>query len=145
MALTRYLLVIIRAMLVLCWASCAAAATLALSQPGVPLDPVLLIICGAISTLAGATTLAIRVNKLIMDRPEQPLVRPWFFAIAHMLGSWLAGVVAFLGGRINSSGDDTLMLAVLLMSFLGATGVEKVAEMYLPKVLPQAKPPGGSP
>jgi hypothetical protein len=146
MAVTRYLLIIMRAVLVVCWASCAAAASIALAHPGVPLDPVLVVICGAISTLSGATTLAIRVNTLIMESPEKPLVRPWFFVIAHMLGSWLAGVMAFLGTRINGNGDDTAMLAVLLMSFGGAKVIEKAAEIYLPKVLPTQppNPPGGA-
>lgn len=135
MTSTRYLLIVLRATLFLCWASTGAAATIVLgqSQPYV-LDPVLAMLSCVISTLSGASALAIRVNTLLLADPNKPMTRPWLFAVAHMLGSWLAGLVAFLSGRINHWDTDNVMLTVLVLSFGGAKVVELLVEKFLPVI-----------
>lgn len=142
MSATRYLLIILRAVLLMCWVGTAIAGSVVAfsDHPMAPLqiDPVLTLLTCITSTLAGATTLAIRVNNLLMEKDQPPLVRPWLFAISHMLGSWLAGLAAFIAGRVNSWDAWNSLLVVLLMSFAGAKGLEKLAEKYLPVVRPPA-------
>ena len=127
---------------VLMWSSVGAAAAVLVTTktPELQLDPLLVVLACVISTLAGGTSLAVRVNNLLMGgevgedgmpKPPQPLVRPWLFAAAHMGGSWMAGVAAFLMGRSNDWGVWTVLLGVLFMSFLGAKGIELAAERWL--------------
>lgn len=146
---TRYALVIFRAVLALAWTSTAAAAAVTVAK-GAPivLDPTVTVLTVILSTLAGATALFIRINNLLLkqeaDREEgcepRKFVRPWLFATAHMLGSWLMGVVAFLAG--HAFGWDVWygLMSVVLLSFGGATACERLAERYL-SVLPLAPPP----
>ena len=138
MTTTRYLLIVLRSMLVFCWGGAAAAAgAIALStspMPPLQLDPVLALLSCFTSSLAGATTLAIRVNNLLMGEASKPMVKPWLFALSHMLGSWLAGLAGFLVGRVNGWEPWNALLIVLLMSFVGAKGLELLAEKYLPVI-----------
>ena len=137
---TRYLLALIRAGVMLAWMPTAALAVVVTSQvqgPVIVLDWGLVAIAAAISTLTGGTTLAIRVNQRLMAEPDRPLVRPWMFAISHMLGSWVAGVSAFLGAMSREIGVWELLLGVLLASFLGAKFLEMAAEKWLPVVVPK--------
>lgn len=131
-----YATICIRAMMVMMWLPTGAyAAIVAIDKGATPLvlDPVLIILTAVISTLAGATTLAIRLNAMLND-PEgedekgRPKWRPWPFCIAHMLGSWLAGTTAFLIGRSQSYDVWNSLLLVLLLAFLGAKGVETIAQ-----------------
>lgn len=135
---TRYLLIVLRSMLAFCWAGAAAAAgVIALSTsptPPLQLDPVLALLSCFTSSLAGATTLAIRVNNLLMAEASKPMVKPWLFALSHMLGSWLAGLAGFLVGRVNIWDPWNSLLIVLLLSFMGAKGLELLAEKYLPVI-----------
>jgi hypothetical protein len=110
------------------------------APPELSVDPVLVILVCVISTLAGGTSLAIRINNLIMEEDQRardqgseprPFVRPWLFACAHMGGSWMAGLTGLLLGRANEWGVWTLLLGVLLMSFLGAKAIEMLAERFL--------------
>ena len=129
----------------LMWSSVAAAAIAVATNPQaeLALDPLLVILAVVISTLSGGTSLAVRVNNLLMGGEEgepKPLVQPWLFAGAHMGGSWMAGCAAFFMGRANDWGVWTLLLGVLFMSFLGAKGIELAAEKWLSVVrMPGAK------
>lgn len=131
----RYVRHVTHATLALLWASTAAASTLALQDGTViQFDGVMLVLTGIVSTLAGVTTLAIRVNAKLLEvdatgKPV-PFVRPWMFATAHMLGSWLAGVAIFIMSRMNHWDVWTSLFAVLMMSFLGSKGVEMLAEKW---------------
>jgi hypothetical protein len=148
---TRYILMTLRASLYLWWSgTAAAAAVIATREPdALALDPMLIVLSCVISTLSGGTALAIRVNALIVEEQKrareakaqaEPFIAPWLFAVAHMGGSWLAGVMAFLLGKSNDWGVWTLLLGVLLMSFAGAKAIEMVAEKWLAGIrLPGAK------
>lgn len=89
-----------------------------------------------ISTLSGATTLAISIAKELRDKPGQPLVAPWANAIAHMLGSWLAGTCAFVASMAGGVGVWSLLGAVLVASFAGSKGLELYAQKLLPGYMP---------
>lgn len=131
----RYVVAISRASLALLWATTAAAGTLALGDGStLYIDGLLVVLTAIVSTLAGVTTLAIRVNAKLLevdaDGKAKPFVRPWLFAISHMLGSWLAGVSIFILSRMNHWDVWTTLFSVLMLSFLGSKGVEMLAEKW---------------
>ena len=134
---TRYVLIAFKAALWLSWTSTAAAAVVvaANAPSALDLDPMLMLLVCIISTLAGATALAIRINNLLLagegDQAPKPFVRPWLFAAAHMGGSWMAGVAGFLLSRANAWDVWTSLLGVLVMSFGGAKVLEAFAERWL--------------
>lgn len=139
-----YLLLTLRWLLVFMWTPAIAAATVITAAKGsspLELDPLLLGISLAITTLAGATSLAIRINASLLENPERPLVRPWLFCLAHMLGSWLAGCLGFIMGRAQAWDVWTSLLVVLVASFMGAKFVEMMAEKYLSVIRPKTGDP----
>jgi phage shock protein PspC (stress-responsive transcriptional regulator) len=134
---TRYALTLLRALLALMWCGTAAAGlALGSNASTLQVDPVLMLLSAIIATLSGGTTLAIRVNNLLMSEPPQALVRPWLFVVAHMLGSWLAGLAFFLITRAQEADVWTSLIVVLVSSFTGSKAIEWVAERYLPVVRP---------
>ncbi len=84
------------------------------------------------STLAGATTLAIRINGQLLKDPDKPLPKPWLFCTAHMLGSWCAGSFFFMLAQHQHVGFWMGLGWVLLASFAGAKVLELAVERYLP-------------
>lgn len=143
----RYAVATMRATLALLWASTAAAGTVILASdqsPQLVIDTLLLVLTAVVATLAGVTTLAIRVNAKLLEADDdgrpKPFVRPWLFAISHMLGSWLAGCAMFILSRMNHWDVWTTLFSVLMLSFLGSKGVEMLAEKWMGgvKVTPTA-------
>jgi hypothetical protein len=96
------------------------------SQLNVPL--VLMMATMFVSTLAGVTTLAMRVVAEM--RATSALLNPWLYCASHMLGSWCAGVLAFVFSMQQHADVWVLLASVLLASFCGAKGLEKVADMW---------------
>jgi hypothetical protein len=137
----QYLIVILRAMVIAMWAPAAAfAAVLAGTGANAsPLNvPAALVVATALfSTLAGATTLALRLVSELRADPDKPLVKPWLYCLAHMLGSWCAGAFFFLIAMAQGYGVWTLLASVLLASFVGAKALEMAAERWLPTILPK--------
>lgn len=133
----KYLSIVIRATLALVWlpalAFAGVVATIAPTNPEVLEVPLIVLVVNLVfSTLAGGTTLAIRINAQLMSSPEMPLPRPWLFCLSHMLGSWLAGSFFFLIAQHNSVGIWMGFGMVLLGSFGGAKLLETAVEKYLP-------------
>ena len=124
------------------WTPTIAAATVVSlkASEALVLDFTLVVISGVITLLAGLTTLAIRVNAHLGVDPDAKLVRPFLFCSAHLLGSALAGLAAFVIGLANGWGNGPTLVAVLLMSFGGAAALEKVVERYL-SIMPFPKNP----
>ncbi len=140
MTAVRYLLSTIRWLLICMWAptvAAAAALTATHQKAELDLDLALLGVSMAITTLAGATSLAIRINATLLAEPDKPLVRPWLFCFAHMLGSWLAGCLGFIMGRSQQWDVWTSLLVILIAAFMGAKFVEMMAEKYLPVIRPK--------
>lgn len=127
------------------WAPTIAAATVVSLKTAGPLvlDSTLVTISIIITVLSALTTLAIRINAHLGADPNARLVRPFLFCSAHLLGSALAGMAAFLIGLSNEWSSGQTLLSVLLLSFGGAAGLEKIVERYLPLIpLPgRTKPP----
>ena len=97
---------------------------------------ILLIVVIALSTLAGATALVIRIDRELRDKPGVVFERPTLFAVAHMLGSWLAGTLAFILAESQNMNDWGELGFIITASFMGAKFIELVAEKYLIKTLP---------
>lgn len=145
--MTRYLSATIRCLLLFTWlaaAPCvyALAAVATADQMDVNIPASLLVATFLLSTLAGATTFAIRVVaelKTIADseNPSKPLVTPWLFCLSHMCGSWLAGTLFFLFAMQQQAGVWMLLSMVLLASFGGAKVIESAAERWLPTNYPK--------
>ncbi len=73
---TRYLLSMINALLAMLWLPAVAYAAALVREQGastLQIDPVVAIFCVVLATLAGATTLAARVNKL----PSRRILLEW--------------------------------------------------------------------
>jgi hypothetical protein len=144
----RHLRAAVWVLLLTLWAPVALAVG-ALATPAAPVvavalevSPLLLLISAALSTLSGATALLLRIDRELTAAPDRPLPRPWLFCSAHMLGSWLAGVMAFIGSqRADLSGWEVLF-AVLVASFVGARAIEMVAERWLARFSPPPPPAG---
>jgi hypothetical protein len=131
-----YLIIILRALVFLMWAPAAvfAATVAATGVDSSPLNvPASLVVATTMfSTLMGATTLAFRLVKQLQENPEKPLVRPWLYCLAHMLGSWGAGALCFVIAMSQGYGVWSLLALVMAGSFGGATALEKLAERVLP-------------
>lgn len=129
----RYLHVLFWSLLAFIWTpALAAAAVVSVGDSVLNIHPAVLVLTGVFSTLSGATTLAIRINKELDSAPGKKLPRPWLYCAAHMLGSWSMGAFVFLMNE-HFSVDVWLSFAnVLLGSFAGAAGLEQVANRWLP-------------
>lgn len=135
----------LQAMVIALWAPMAAfAAGLAVTgsnESPLNVPVVLLIACMVVSTLAGATTLAMQLMRELRanaaaGEPDKALLRPWLNALAHMLGSWLTSTFFFFVCMANNVGVWTLLGTVLLAAFAGSKVLEAVADKFLLSKLP---------
>lgn len=140
-----YLRVCLRAMLWLLWTPAlavsiflglspsiaVAGAVIVITIDGGTSIPLSLIIINTfLASLSGGTALVLRIDKELGREPGKRLVRPWLFCAAHMLGSWLAGALAFLMCQ-GTAWDVWYRLGfVIIASFLGAKFIELVAEKF---------------
>jgi hypothetical protein len=140
-----YLLIVLRAIVLLMWAPAAvfAAAIAATGAESGPLSvrPALIVATCLFSTLMGATTLCIRLVKDLQGSPDTPLVKPWLYCLAHMLGSWSAGALFFVVAMSQGAGVWTLLGMVMAASFAGAKACEWGADLLLPKTAAKADQP----
>ena len=88
----------------------------------------------AISTLSGVTALTLRVDAELRRVRSKKLPRPILFVSSHMLGSWLAGVLAFAISEHSVFDPWAQISAVIIASFTGAKFVEKISETWLNKM-----------
>lgn len=133
MITTRYLHILLRAIMVFVWTPAVAFAA-AVITPDSPLNvpPMVFLLCCVFSTLSGVTTLAIRINKQLDSKPGKPLPRPWLYCGGHMGGSWMAGSLAFFGAQSYHLDVWQAFALVLMASFGGATFIEYAIKKYLP-------------
>lgn len=150
----RYTLLTFKIVLIVLWLSAsvgAAYAAVTISKAGVSIvvDPTVTVLCCILSTLSGATALFVKVNNILLAQEEaraigeepRRFVAPWFFAIAHMLGSWTAGALAFLVSQAAEWSIWYQLVGVVIASFGGAAVLEKAVDRYL-SVMPLG-PQGG--
>ncbi|MES2909844.1 MAG: hypothetical protein V4718_00560 [Pseudomonadota bacterium] len=134
--MTRHITILIKLLAIFSWMPTAGlAAVVAQLGPDsefVNVTLLVVLVNLGFSTLAGATTLAIRINGQLLKNPEKPLPKPWLFCAAHMLGSWCAGSFFFMLGQHQHVGFWMCLGWVLLASFAGAKVLELAVERYLP-------------
>lgn len=127
-----------------------AATTIAVAQQSpasaIVIDWVLFAFSALLSTMSGAAALAWRLNGIVnaLGTPAAAtqIPRPWLFGTAHMLGSWLAGILAYLTARTATTWDVyAVLLSVGFASFGGARGLEIATERYLNGGKPFPKDP----
>ena len=136
----HYLCVVLRCMLVSLWLptiAFASTVTLDKTLEGVTLPT--LIIVFVLSSLSGATALLQRIDRELRENAAKKLPRPTLFAAAHMLGSWMAGCLAFLLCE-NQNANDWLELGIIVAaSFAGAKFIESISEKYLAQWTPKTE------
>jgi len=136
----NYLRIVLKCLLVALWLpALAIAGTVTLDQTldGITLPT--LIIVFVLSSLSGATALLQRIDRELRTSVTKTLPRPTLFASAHMLGSWLAGCLAFMLCE-NQNANDWLELGVIVAaSFAGAKFIESISEKYLAHWTPTTK------
>lgn len=132
----NYLRTVLWVVLVMLWTPAVAlAATMQNTLDGV--SPRVLATVAILSTLSGATALVLRIDKELRGmEPGTKLPRPVLFASAHMLGSWLAGVLGFFIAEGQKIDGWLGFVVIVTMSFVGAKAIEMVAEKYLASALP---------
>lgn len=114
--------------------SVSAAVVAGAIDPFVGITILHVLVMIVISTLSGLTALTIRMDSELKKYKNKDLPRPKLFVSSHMLGSWLAGVLAVSIAQQNNFSIWSQISIVIAASFTGAKFVEKVSEIYVGKV-----------
>lgn len=109
----------------------AWAATLTSQEVFSAIDWPVLALAFGLSTLSGATALVWRIDRELRNAPDGKLPRPLLFAASNLLGSWLAGALAWIMAQSQASGVWATLVIVILLSFSGARAIEVLAEKYI--------------
>ena len=90
-----------------------------------------------LSTLAGVAALLLRVSARLdmQEKGIEPVQRKnmLIFAAAHMFGSWVAGLLVFLGALHLNQPEWLVGVVILVASFAGAKFLEKGADLLYKK------------
>lgn len=133
----NYLRIVLRCMIAALWLPALAfAGTVTLHET---LDGISLTTLGIVfvlSSLSGATALLQRIDRELRASEARALPRPALFASAHMLGSWLAGSLAFIVAEGQDMNDWVELGLIICASFAGAKFIEAASEKYLSRILP---------
>ncbi len=127
--MSRFLLRAVRTLLLLLLLPTAAmAAQLTFDQAMRSITSLEWLLIFVLSTLTGGLTLTMRfsayVNSFPVDKQVPPMRAPWMLSCAHMLGSWLAGLLGFFMASRGGLGGLDIALLVLLSAFGGAKTLE---------------------
>jgi hypothetical protein len=130
----RYILVILKLVIALLWPiTVSAAVVTGAVDPFTGITGMHVLVLSIISTLSGLTALTIRIDSELKQAENSTLSRPTLFVSSHMLGSWLAGVLAVAVSQINNYSVWSQISIVIAASFSGAKFVEKISEFYVGK------------
>lgn len=136
---TRFVIVCLRTLLVFMWTPAVLATSMLVLDGAITIPLAMLVLAMLVASLSGTTALVLRIDSELRKSPDAKLPRPWLFASAHMLGSWLAGTLAFILSQQWKSDVWVTLGLVLVASFMGAKFIEAIAEKYLTKPLPEDK------
>ena len=115
----------------------ASTVTIAKTLEGMTLTALAIVF--VLSTLSGATALIQRIDRELRESVDKKLPRPTLFAAAHMLGSWMAGALAFLIAEGQDVNDWLELGIIIVASFAGAKFIESISEKYLAQWRPDSK------
>lgn len=125
------ILSVLKIVIVLLWPiSVSAAVITGTTDPFTGITGIQVLVMSIISTLSGLTALTIRLDEALRKLKSKSLPRPTLFVASHMLGSWLAGVLAFAIAQHNAFTIWPQLTIIIAASFMGAKFVEKVSEFY---------------
>lgn len=134
------IIALIKIIIFLLWPITVTAAVISSnSNPFSEISGLHVLIMTAISTLSGVTALTLRIDAELRKYKDTQLPRPMLFASSHMLGSWLAGILAFALSQHNSFTVWWQIGFVIIASFSGAKFVEKMSELYSVKNILKGK------
>jgi hypothetical protein len=121
----------LRLSLVLLWPVAVSASTLTFGNAVEQISTFEWCLVLFLSTLAGTSSLLIRISNDVNADPPRPLRHPVVLGCAHMAGSWLVGVMAFFGAtKFGFEGLSTGLL-IAAMSFSGAAGCDLISRAIL--------------
>lgn len=130
-----YIINIFKLLLLFLWPLSVSSAIIANgSDPFTGITATHVLVMLVISTLSGLTALTIRLDSELKKYKSSELPRPRLFITSHMLGSWLAGVLAISIAQQQQFGVWPQISIIIVASFTGAKFVEKVAEIYIGKI-----------
>lgn len=130
-----YILTVLKLIIWMLWPiTVSAALATGTTDPFVGITGMHILVLSVISTLSGLTALTIRIDSELSKCKDEPLPRPKLFVASHMLGSWLAGVLAVVMSENNILSVWTEITLVIVASFMGAKFIEKVSEFYIGKI-----------
>lgn len=113
-----------RLFLILAWPSSVWATALTFGESVSKITPLEWFLVCLLSTLSGLTSLLIRVSNEINANPPRTIRHPFIFGGAHMLGSWLAGVMTFFSAAQFGFYGFSIGVAVPAIAFGGAASCE---------------------
>lgn len=124
------IITVIKLLVLLLWPLTLSAAVITIQDPFQAITGLHVLIMTAISTLSGVTALTLRIDSELRYAKAKNLPRPVLFVSSHMLGSWLAGILAFALAQHNDFTVWWQIGFVITASFSGAKFVEKMADIY---------------
>lgn len=130
---------LLKLIIFLLWPITLSAAVLNAQDPFDSITGLHLLIMIAISTLSGVTALTLRIDNELRNQKIAQLPRPLLFVSSHMMGSWLAGILAFALSQHNDFTVWWQISFVIVASFSGAKFVEKMSELYSVKNILKGK------
>jgi hypothetical protein len=136
----RYIFALIKLLVVILWPLTVAAAAVTASgsvivDPFIAITTIHVLVMLVISTLSGLTALTIRIDFELRNKNIATLPRPLLFVSSHMLGCWLAGVVAVALSQQQVFSVWTEITSVVAASFMGAKFIEKISEFYVGRIV----------
>lgn len=129
------------AVLLLLTAQCAVGATLAqiTGDAGLRLEWDVMLLSFVFCTVSGLAALLHRVNAELRANPEAELPHPLVFCASHLVGSWAAGLLAFIIAQQMRFDVWASLGAMMAASFQGARWLEAYAESRLPRPPPEGQ------
>lgn len=128
-------LAVLKLILIMLWPiTVSAAVATGTIDPFVGITGMHILVLSVISTLSGLTALTIRIDSELKKFKNSKLPRPKLFVASHMLGSWLAGILAVVISQQNEFTVWTQIALVIIASFMGAKFIEKMSEIYVGKL-----------
>lgn len=126
-------------LLALCMPAAGLAATVLAQQAHDPLtlDAKLIVFSILVATAGALASVLLRLNIMVAAEAakpleeRRPLVQPWLFIAANLVGSYVAGLAGFMMGRANQWEVWNSMFVILILSFMGAKALDIIGEKLL--------------
>jgi hypothetical protein len=116
------------------WPITATAASITFGEKLTSIPALSILMTLLLSTLSGVTSL---LNAMKREYEQNKTIdRLWLFISSKLLGSNLAGLLAFLGSEYWGVPDTAIAIAIILAAFGGGPLIERGLNKYADKYLP---------